>query len=202
MKHTLLTTGLTGLLVMSGQSYGQTTKAVIDFLSIPGPINVQKKAHQLSWSSHPDASLYKQEYLAAGDAFPRYKSMVTVDFLITESTVNQAVNTKIRDLENLKRTNPIVQYEVMSNTTTGDNLIDCLIGTNAADERTNLVERNIYRFISVKAKSGQRGILLFAVSERKYGNDITPFLTRLKADRSILVNEVAKLSMPEINVTK
>lgn len=202
MKHTLLTTGLAGLSVLSGQSYGQTTKAVINFLSIPNPINVQKKAYQLSWSSHPDASLYKQEYLAVGDAFPRYKSMVTVDFVVTESTVDQAVSAKIRELENLKRTNPIVQYEVMSDAATGEKLIDCLIGTNAANERTNLVERDVYRFKSIKAKSGHHGILLFAVSERKYENDITPFLTRLKADKSILVNEVAKLSMPEINVTK
>ncbi len=202
MKRILLTAGLAGLLVVPCQSYGQATKEIINFLSIPGPITIQKQAYQLTWSAHPDASLYKQEYLAVGDAFPRYKSMVTVDFVVTGSTVDQAVSAKLRELENLKQTNPIVQVEVIRNAATGEKLIDCLIGNAAADDRSTLAERDVFRFKAVNAKSGQRGILLFAVSVRRYGNDITPYLTRLKADKPLLVNEVAKLSMPVIQITR
>lgn len=201
MKHPLLTASVVGLLSLSCQLYGQTPKAIINFLAIPGPIIVQKQAYQLTWSAHPDASLYKQEYLTAGDAFPHYKSLVTVDFVVTESTVAQAVSSKLRDLESLKQTNPIMQVEVMRNATTGEVLIDCLIGNNAADEQANLVERDVFRFKAARAKSGQRGILLLAVSNRKYGPAITPYLTRLKADKSLLVNEVAKLAMPTISIT-
>ncbi len=188
-------------LLLSLPAHSQTRKSAVNFMGIKSPISIQRNTYQLAWSAHPDASLYKQEYLAVGDAFPKYKSMVTVDFVVTETTINQAVETKVRELENLKRTTPIVSYEVISNLATGEKMIDCLIGNNAADERANLVERDIFRFKVVKAKSGQQGILLFAVSVRKYGNDITHFLTKLKSDKSMLVNEVAKLSMPEINVT-
>ena len=55
--------------------------------------------------------------------------------MLTESTVDQAVATKLRELDNLKRTNPIVNYEVIKNPTTGEKIIDCLIGNNAANER-------------------------------------------------------------------
>ncbi|MFD2934873.1 hypothetical protein [Spirosoma flavum] len=200
MRKNPLFIALLALLSLPGQIYGQMGKTVINFMEIQGPISVQKNAYQLAWSAHPDASLYKQEYLAVGDNFPNYKSMVTVDFAVTGSTVDQAVETKVRELENLKRTNPIVNYEVISNPATGEKIIDCLIGTNATDVQTNLIERDIFRFKQVKAKSGQRGILLFAVSVRKYGNEVTPFLLKLKSDKAMLVNEVAKLSMPEINV--
>lgn len=188
------------LLMLSDSGYAQTPKPAVNYLGIQTSISVQKKVYRLAWSAHPDASLYKQEYLVAGDDFPKYKSMVGVDFVLTESSVEQAVNTKLSELNSLKRTNPIVNYNVVRNPTTGEIIIDCLIGNNAAMERDNLVERNVYRFKSVKTNSGQRGILLFMVSDRKYGSEITPFLTKLKGDKPLLINEVAKLSMPEIQL--
>lgn len=190
------------LVIFVGQSYGQAPKAAINYLALPGPFTVQNQVYRLAWSSHPDASLYKHEYLAAGDQFPNYKSLITVDFVVTPSTVGQAVSTKIRQLEAMKKTNPIVNYELMENKTMGEVIIDCIIGETAADDRNSVVERDVFRYKSVSATSGQRGILLFAVSIRKYGSDITSFLTKLKADKKMLVNEVAKLPMPAINLAK
>ena len=190
------------LLSLSGSGYGQTKKSAVNFLGIQGPITIQKNAYQLSWSAHPDASLYKQEYLAAGDNFPKYRSMVTVDFVVTDSGVKQAVSTRIRELEVLKKTNPIVNYELMENKATGEFLLDCVLGQTAADERDSIVERDVYRYKAAKAKSGQPGILLLMVSVRQYGNAITPFLKGLKANKSLLVNEMAKLSMPLITIAQ
>lgn len=202
MRFTLLPISLVGLLLLSCQSYAQTTKQLVNYLSIPGPINVQKKAYQLAWSSHPDVSLYKQEYLAVGDRFPNYKSMVMVDFVLTATTVDQAVASKIHELETLKATTPLVNVNVLNNKATGEKIIDCLIGQTAPDDRNSLVERTVFRFKTVKTKSGQRGVLLFAVSTRAYGKEVTPFLLKLKTDKPILVNEVAKLAMPTIELTR
>ncbi|MPR37222.1 hypothetical protein [Salmonirosea aquatica] len=186
--------------MLSDPGYAQTPKPAINYLGIQAPISVQKNTYRLSWSAHPDASLYKQEYLVAGDDFPKYKSMVGIDCMLTESTVDQAVAAKLRELDKLKRTNPIVNYEVIKNPATGEKIIDCLIGNNAANERDTLVERDVFRFKAVKTKSGQRGILLFMISIRKYGSEISPFLTKLKVEKQLLVNEVAELSMPEIQL--
>ncbi|GAB3782928.1 hypothetical protein GCM10028818_39800 [Spirosoma horti] len=197
----LLITILT-LLSLSGASYGQAKKSAVNFLGIEGPLSVQKKVYQLAWSAHPDASLYKQEYIAAGDRFPNFNSLVMVDFVLTASTVDQVVSTKIHQLETLKATNPSVNFNLLSNAATGEKMIDCLIGQTAADDQNSLVERTVYRFKSVKTKAGQSGVLLFAVSTRSYGKDVTPFLVRLKADKPLLVNEVAKLAMPTIRLTE
>lgn len=202
MQNTLFITGLLSLLSLSYSGYGQPKKGATNFLSISGPIYVQKKAYQLSWSSHPDASLYKHEYLAVGDQFPNYKSMVMIDFVVTGSTVDQAVATKISQLEKLKETLPIVQFNLTANKATGEKIIDCLMEQTAADERNSVVERTVYRYKAVLTKSGQHGVLLFAVSTREYGKGITPFLVKLKTDKPILVNEVAKLSLPEINTRR
>jgi len=188
------------LIMLSDPDFAQSPKPIVNYLGIQTPISVQKKVYRLAWSAHPEASLYKHEYLVTGDDFSKYKSMVGIDFVLTESSVDQAVATKLRELDNLKSSNPIVNYEVIKNPATGEKMIDCLIGNNAANERDNLVERDVFRFKAVKTKSGQRGILLFMVSNRKYGAEITPFLTTLKVDKPLLVNEVAKLTLPTIHL--
>jgi hypothetical protein len=188
-------------LSISWQSFGQDKRPLANNLGIQSPLYLQKKAYKLVWSSHPDASLYKQEYLTAGDAFPSYKSMITIDFVITGSTVDDAVRVKVQELEQLKKTLD-VNYEVIGNAATGEKIIDCLIGQTAADDSKSVYERDVYRFKAVKAKSGQKGILLYAASVRQYGKDIKPFLIKLKTEKPVLLNEVAKLSLPEINISK
>lgn len=192
---------MASLLLASAQSSGQNNKPAVNYMGIPGPVVFQKKSYQLIWSSHPDASLYKQEYLVAGDGFPNYKSMITIDFVIAATSVDDAVRTKLRELEQLKKTLD-VNYEVIANAATGEQIIDCLLGQRAADDTKSIYEHDLYRFKAVTAKSGQKGIVLYALSNRAYGNDIQPFLTRLKAERKVLVADVAKAAMPEITIKK
>ncbi|WP_229241123.1 hypothetical protein [Dyadobacter sp. SG02] len=189
------------LLLASIQGFGQNNKPAVNYMGIPGPIVFQKKSYQLHWSSHPDASLYKQEYLVAGDGFPNYKSMITIDFVIAAASVDDAVKTKLRELEQLKKTLD-VNYEVIGNAATGEKIIDCLLGQTAADDAKSIYEHDVYRFKAVTAKSGQKGILLFALSNRAYGKDIQPFLARLKTERKALIAEVAKVPVPNITIKK
>lgn len=189
------------LLLASVHSFGQNNKPAVNYLGIPGPIVFQKKSYQMVWSSHPDASLYKQEYLVTGDGFPNYKSMITVDFVIAKTSVDDAVRTKLRELEQLKKTLD-VNYEVIGNAATGEKIIDCLLGQTAADDAKSIYEHDVYRFKAVTAKSGQKGILLYALSNRAYGKDIQPFLTRLKTERKTLIAEAAKAPIPDIAIKK
>lgn len=192
---------MASLLLASVQGFGQNSKPAVNYLGIPGPIVFQKKNYQLHWASHPDASLYKQEYLVSGDGFPNYKSMLTIDFVIAAASVDDAVRTKLRELEQLKKTLD-VNYEVISNAATGEKIIDCLLGQTAADDTKSIYEHDVYRFKAVTAKSGQKGILLYALSNRAYGKDIQSFLAKLKAERKTLIADVAKASIPDIIIKK
>ncbi|MDR6804453.1 hypothetical protein J2Y45_001721 [Dyadobacter sp. BE34] len=196
-----ITLVIASLLLASVQSFGQNSKPAVNYMGIPGPIVFQKKSYPLKWSSHPDASLYKQEYLVAGDDFPNYKSMITIDFVVATASVDDAVRTKLRELDQLKKTLN-VNYEVIGNAATGEKIIDCLLGQTAADDSKSIYEYDVYRFKAITAKSGQKGILLYALSNRAYGKDIQPFLTRLKTERKTLIAEVAKTSVPEITIKK
>ncbi|GGM83874.1 hypothetical protein GCM10010967_14620 [Dyadobacter beijingensis] len=188
------------LLLASVYSFGQN-KPAVNYMGITGPIVFQKKTYQLAWSAHPDASLYKQEYLVPGDALPGYKSMITIDFAVSPASVDDAVRAKLRELEQLKKTLD-VNYEVIGNAATGEKIIDCLLGQTAADDAKSIYEHDVYRFKAVTAKSGQKGILLYALSTRAYGSEIKPFLSGLKTGRKAVIADVAKVSLPEINIKK
>lgn len=197
----LIPLAIASLLLASVQGFGQNNKPAVNYLGIPGPIVFQKKSYQLTWASHPDASLYKQEYLVAGDGFPNYKSMITIDFVIAAASVDDAVRTKLRELEQLKKTLD-VNYQVIANAATGEKIIDCLLGQTATDDAKSIFEHDVYRFKAVTAKSGQKGVLLYALSNRAYGSDIKPFLTRLKTERKTIIAEAAKAPTPEITIKK
>jgi len=62
------------------------------------------------------------------------------------------------------------------------------------------VERNVYGYNPYIDKNGTEGVLFFGVSERAYGNDITKFLTSLKANRFDVPNAAGAFVIPGIEV--
>ncbi|WP_229216715.1 hypothetical protein [Dyadobacter sp. 3J3] len=202
MKNYVIGVTLATLLLLTFKSMAQTKKPAVNYLGIQNALLLQKNSYQLVWSSHPESTFFKQEYLVAGDDFPNYNKMLFIDFSVTESNIDQVVAAKMRELEQLKRPNLDVKFEILVNAASGEKILDCVILQTAPDERNSLAERDVYRFKTVKAKSGQRGILLLAASNRKYGKEIKPFMAKLKTEKQILIAEVAKFPMPEPNISK
>ena len=186
------------MLFCSTVSRAQSTK---DNLNVPGPIVVDNQAHHLVWTSHPSIAFYKQEYILKGENVEKFKTMVLLDLSLGKTSIKDIVTAKISELKKMKETNPIVNYEIFQKN--GEYLLDFLLSANTADGRSmSIVERNVYRYKSITDKSGKKGVLLFAVSTRAYGNDIDKFLVDLKPTKQRLLNEVAQFAIPQITVLK
>jgi len=178
---------------------GQTNKAVTDYLNVPGPIVLNKSSFNLSWTSHTSANYYKQEYITPGDNIEKFTKMVSVELLISNSTAADLANAKMNELKQLKTTNPIINYEIFQKN--GEIILDFLISQNSANgEKVIIIERNVYRYKNFTGKNGQKGVMLFGVSERAYGNDVDPFLSFLKKNKAVLLNAVAAFSLPQISI--
>lgn len=181
----------------------QTKSKATDYLNVAGPVNFDKKAFFLDWSSNPVANFYKQEYLAKNEITGQYNTMLLIDAVVSNKTVAAVAAEKIEELKKLKINNPMVNYESFNNPTTGEYMIDFLLSANTADgKQLSIVERNVYRYKAFTDKSGKKGVLLFGVSKRSYGNNINSFLTALKTNKSELVTQVSKFTLPEINIKK
>jgi len=201
-KKTTLLIILTGFIFLA-TGHAQTIKPANEYLNVPGPVVFEKKSYQLDWSSHPAANFYKQEYLVKGDTTGKYKTMVLIDVIVTNKNIKDVVAEKLAELKNLKRTNPVVNYETFDNAAAGEYMIDFILSANTPDGKyISIVERNVYRYKTFTDKSGNKGIMLFGVSTRGYGNDIDTFFAALKSNKQTLVNQVATYKLPEINITK
>ena len=160
-------------------------------------IKFDSKKYDLVWSSHPNENYYKQEYLTKGQSLESFKSMLIIDFIKGDFTVEDAVNAKINELENAKKTNPVVNYTKFEKD--GEVILDFLLSANSKDgSEIVVVERNVYRYLKIESKENS-GILIFAVSERAYKNEIEYFFKKLKETKSVLINEVGNFEIPKIN---
>ena len=187
--------------LISAISSGQTKPAVTDYLNIKGPLTVSQKSYLLSWTSHPAPNYYKQEYLVSGDNAEKFKSMVMVEVLTGTATPKSLLTAKMQELKTLKQTNPIVNYEVISNAKTGEYILDFLISANGADGQPVILERNVYRYMKLSPQAG-KGVVLLAVSVRAYDNEIDTYLTGLKNTRNTLISEIAAFKLPAITLKK
>jgi hypothetical protein len=190
-------------LLLSIQCYSQSKKNVIDYLNLPGPVVFDGKSYNLSWTSHPSGNYYKQEYIVSGDNAVKFNSMIMVELVTGDIKIKDVAAAKIEELKKMKESNPIVNYESFDNPKTGEYMIDFLLSENTADGKDiSILERNVYRYLPFAGKDGKKGIILFGVSTRSYGDKIQQFLVSLKSKKSELVNKMAHYKFPELKIIK
>lgn len=196
-KITTLAAGL----MLTSLSFGQTTKSATDYLGLAKSISFNNVSYNLTWTSHPTDNYYKQEYIAENDNIDKFKRLITIDVLVGNIKIKDAVASKIEELEKIKATNPIVNYQIFEKD--DEIMLEFLLSQNTPDGKNiNIVEQNVYRYKTTKDKNGQTALLLFAVSDRGYENDIQKFFANLKQQRSDLLNAVGTFEIPEITIAK
>lgn len=187
-----LRAALLGLLLLAAPlDMALAQESVADALGVPGPIHFMDEDYALSWTSHPTADYYKQEYLPAGQQSDSYTAMFMVDALTSEATPQSAANGQIAGLEARKATDPMVNYRQITNSQTGEVVLDFLLSDSSS--ATPILEWNAYRY----AKLGD-GIALYAISRRAYGADGDALLAELGQMRKDNINALTALELPPI----
>ena len=173
---------------------------VENYLQTEKTLQFDTKNYDLVWSSHPTEVYYKQEYLTKEQTLEKFKSMITIDFLKGNFKVKDLVNRKIQELENAKKSNPIINYTILEKE--GEIIIDFLMSVSSKDGKELLiVERNIYRYLNVNTEK-TKGLVLFSVSKRAYKNEIEEFFKELKEDKNSLIIKVGDFKIPEVAPNK
>ncbi|WP_300687403.1 hypothetical protein [Chryseobacterium sp.] len=186
------------LLLIVPLFYIKAQNKVNDYINVPGPINLNQKVYNLAWSSHPNENYFKQEYLSPKENINRYNSMVLIEFVKGNFTLKDIIDQKIGELQETKKTNPVVNYQILENN--GEYILDFLISENSKDGKEILIaERNIYRYQLI-SNSKNKGVLLFAVSERGYEKNMDNFFNNLKANSSQLIEIVGNFKLPDIEI--
>ncbi len=129
--------------------------------------------------------------------------MVLLEVATGNINAKTAAQGKLEELKRMKAANPIVNYEIISNPSTGEYMIDFLVSQdNAKTVASEIIERNVYRYKNYVGKNGQTGVLLLGISTRAYGNEVDAFLSSLKSKRKDLMNKVSSFKIPEVTLSK
>lgn len=172
-----------------------------NLLGVKGPIVFEKTSFNLSWSSHPSANYYKQEYLAKGAYPDRYTEMFMIEFLADEvaSPKNMALE-KITNTNNRKQIDPYAFAEGLKQDKNGTDVLINFIQSDANGKAAGIVEWNTYRYIKITTKEGKKGLLLLAISRRGYGKAIPTFLSKLKSRKNATATALAQYKIPAISI--
>jgi len=189
---------LLSITLLCAFSPGANNLTVKDYFEVPGPLEFNKASYKLSWSAHPNANYYKQEYLPGTESAQHFNQMIMLEVVTGDYTLQDLVKNKTAELDTRKQTDPVTNYAVIQNPGTGEYLLDFVIsqGTGA----NSIVEWNVYRYVKLKDKSGKKGVQLFAFCRRSYGAGTTEFLKQLKTARSADVNRMATYKVPELKL--
>lgn len=170
---------------------------ITDYLNVPGPIIIGSKVYNLTWSSHPNENYFKQEYLSSNENIEKYNTLVLVEFVRGNFDIKDVINQKVTELEEMKKANPLVNYQIYENN--GEYILDFLVSENSKDgKEVTVAERNIYRYKLVTENN--KGILLFAVSERGYKENMNAFFTNLKNNSTQWIEAVGTYPLPNIKI--
>jgi len=194
LRQSLAATALFVILA-SGPSLAQD---VTDYLGVPGPINVGGTDYVLSWSSQPSEGYFKQEYLPEGATLETYQSMVIVEFLATDLALTDVVAAQTGMITERKaNSDPIANFAVFDNAERGEILLDFVLSARDANGEY-IIEWNGYRYGEAEFED-QPGVLLFAISERAYGNaDSEAFLRGLSDFKAGKIGDLTSADMPEL----
>ncbi|TZF92384.1 hypothetical protein FW781_21860 [Chryseobacterium panacisoli] len=186
------------LLLTTPLLYVNAQNKVSDYLNVPGPIKLNQKEYTLVWSSHPNENYFKQEYLSSNENVNKYNSMVLIDFIKGDFNLKDIVDQKVTELQEMKKNNPVVNYQILENN--GEYILDFLISENSKDGKEILIaERNIYRYKLIN-EGKNKGIFLFAMSERGYPENMDTFFNNLKSNSTQLIETVGNYKLPNIEI--
>ena len=170
---------------------------VEDYLHLGDKYRFDNKDYKLVWSSHPASNFYKQEYILPNENVEKYTRMIMIDFLEGDLTPKDAISNNINNLENSKKQNPIINYQMYERE--DEYILDFITSKNSQDGKEILIlERNVYRYFRTNTPK-RKGVLLFGVSDRAYTKkEMDNMFSVLKNKKLDLVNKIIQIEVPKI----
>lgn len=174
------------------------SEKAVERLGVPGPIAFNDETYVLAWSSHPEAGLYKQEYLQAGEPADRFSSMVMIDLRSDGPAAIQMAQGIATQIAARKDADPVANYDTIVNPETKEVIIDFLLSAKDADG-VQIVEWSAHRYTT---QPDGTGTVLVGNTRRGYGEAAIDFLKSLKAVRQRDIEALSALKLDVVEPTQ
>ena len=169
---------------------------VKDNFGFPEVITFDSLQYQLTTTYHPNNLYYKVVYLRTGESEDHFNKIITIDFVRTKADSYDFVNKKTKALMERKKTDPAVLIDELTNYKTGEYFLD-FITSDQLSGNLNILDRNLCRYKNYTDPTGHNGVILFAITERVYGDSIKVYLKNLKKTIKFDRRKVLNLNIPD-----
>ena len=159
---------------------GLNAQAVTEYFNVGNPIKYCGTDYSLAWSAQPRENYFVQEYLPKGESLEHYKQMFTVSVMFGDITPLEAIQAKIAELEQRKKTDPITNYMVAEKN--GVHILEFIVSDSSNGEM-NIVEVDVHYYRQMTINGRNASVLEF-YSCRAYGDDIMPFIQSVPEKRN------------------
>lgn len=167
------------------------SQEVTEYFSVGNPIKYCDTKFSLAWSAHPQDNYYVQEYLPKGETLENYNKMFTVSIIFWDRTPLEAVQAKIAELDERKKTDPVTNYMLAENN--GEYILDFIV-SDSKDGEVNTVEVDIHYYKQMTINGRKASVLSF-YSCRAYGDDIMQFIQSIPKKRNVWYEGMTKLKL-------
>ena len=127
--------------------------------------------------------------------------MILLEAVLSDIKVQDAVSTKVSELEARKKSDVVVNYQMITNPDKTEYILD-FIESDGPPDALRIVEWNAYRYKRFTDKAGHKGLVLLGASRRAYGSEIKTFFGALKESRGKWIKSFTEMKMPEGAVEK
>ena len=170
---------------------GVSAQTVTEYFDVGNPIKYCGTKYSLVWSARPQENYYVQEYLPKGESLEHYNQMFTVSVIFGDITPLEAVQAKIAELEQRKKTDPVTNYLVAENN--GEYILEFIVG-DSSDGKMNIVEVDVHYYKQMTINGRNASVLSF-YSGRAYGDDIMQFIQSIPQKRNAWYEGMSNLML-------
>lgn len=176
--------------------FAKAQQPIENYLGTDEALNFDNTEYTLGWSSHPSDFQYLQEYFPEGQSPEKFNDMLSVWLYVGDFSAKQYIRNMANTYEERKKIDPASHYQSYEND--GDYVFECLRSESDGNNLTG-IEFNIYRSKDIEI-DGKKAMLICFYSGQATGEDIEPFLKKLKDRRVQLLEAMFAFKYPAIKL--
>ena len=168
-----------------------------DYLSTGDQLTFLNENYELVWSSNPITGYYKQEYLRSKDKLTKFSKMLIIDAVESNISADEAARLKSKDLDRLKKDNPMINYNTIKNSITQEVILDFVIS-----DKAYIYEWNMYKF-EHQEYDGKNYMVTFCYVYRDSLNDneeLKTFFNHITNNKTKVIYSLGEYVIPQIKI--
>lgn len=185
-------------LLISGFSFFNAQENPVDFISIPGPVELNATEFFLVNSKQFSKTYFRQQYLPADQKVDDFNELLDVSYFTKEIEMELAVRQKVESIQQRESKDKFAKVNVTESPDGKEYIVDYYI-SESPEKGSPYIEYNIYRFKTIETGSG-KNFLILNYAKRMYG-DLKSSAKSIAKQRDNLMGVIIEFKVPEIKIT-